>query len=745
MTSDLVESTTPPVLNMDPDESLLRYRFDELRQYKSSKSLLFEKIDFTIYSPHAHMCGFETSVERLPLWIDVILHRYFYNHSLNECLKITWDESFMQQQNKSEKVALQFYYKDVKLITITIFNTTGRIQCQGKYHHAWGEKEFPLLLQLVNNIASNPNSSADKKSYSNTFDSGFLISAPTTHQPLDENILNTKNTAHTDEIHLPDGTDLNIKDSTNPANASKNKTIDDSAKLFISPLRLNTLTTLRETVSKLESNFVDFSSNTENALIVHNDKIDQLSILRDKIVQLENLQKVSLQTYDEKVFQISNEQQSLSEQLRTMENFNKKLQEKHNNLSSKHSKLQSDFNEIKSLNDHLRSEVDSLKSLVTDLIENKETEKYANTDNVEKPTTPTVNAYKEQTPETENSRCAETTVSSDKEDCELSITKNILHKNRFEVLRDLNEEEDTKKSDESQELYMLPKDKHKSSTTQILDKIVILCDSNGKFIDKEKLSTKPTEVLRCPTLHTAKEIIENTIQQPQVLIIHCGTNDLEHLPPDQVEEQSINLINLAANKHPKTKIIFSTLLSRKDSLNFNIARINQNIQKKCSHVPNIHFVSHDISEDQFFFDHKHLNQRGFRIFINGIKGAIYGTTPRRRTIINDPRISVNTVAADNNSLLLNKDKLQTVCQPSSSISYPQTVTSNIRPELGTASPTFAEVATHTRKNTPKMMTLTSSSQSHINTSTESPQLQQSMRNKTTIAEIITLLSSLVSS
>lgn len=647
MASDSAATTTSPASKMDPDETLLRYRFDELRQCKSSKPLLFENIDFNTYSPHARLCGFETSAEKLPIWIDVILHRYFYNLSSTELFKVTWDESFIQQQNKSEKIAIQVFLKEVKLMTLTIFTTTGRIQCQGKYYYSWGTAEFPLLLDIVNRISNNPELITDKNSYSDMFDVSFLTCGPTFPQDRTnkENKENTEKqeTDLTEVVTSPPDIskpqnitkDLNITRQTLGTRTEKNEeSADDSAKLFISPLRLNTLTTLRETVSNLESNFVDFSSKSENSLNECFNKIAQLNILQDKVVQLENTYKARLQSYDEKVFLFSQEQDSLREQLKNVLHSNKKLQEQKNNLTSKYSQLQTDFDEMKLKNTELNSEVDSIKSLVTDLLNNNEI-RHSHSMKLPSSSTKTATSSPTNPPLTKEARgpdkatCAETHHDSREKPPDDNFEHaRITQTNRFSVLEKVVEDE------EIPQIIQPTVDQKLNRKKQLktLDKIVFLCDSNGKFIDSNQLSNKETEVLKCPTLQVAKDLIENSNEHPQVLIIHCGTNDLEHLTPDQVEEESVNVINLATKKHLKSKIIFSTLLNRKDSFNYYIPRINQNIQKRCSHLPNVHFVTHDIDEDQFFYDYKHLNHRGFKVFINRIKGAVYGTTPRRKSV-----------------------------------------------------------------------------------------------------------------
>ena len=57
----------------------------------------------------------------------------------------------------------------------------------------------------------------------------------------------------------------------------------------------------------------------------------------------------------------------------------------------------------------------------------------------------------------------------------------------------------------------------------------LLCDSNGKFLDKKKLFRPNQELtfFRCPRLENARSILQNDLHEiPEIILIHTGTNDL---------------------------------------------------------------------------------------------------------------------------------------------------------------------------------------------------------------------------
>ena len=78
----------------------------------------------------------------------------------------------------------------------------------------------------------------------------------------------------------------------------------------------------------------------------------------------------------------------------------------------------------------------------------------------------------------------------------------------------------------------------------------------------EKSSTK----VGCPLIELANEVILDTTfhKEPKIFIIHTGTNDLERLSPDDIQEKLSNLCDIIRNKFTRCGIILSLLLQRND-------------------------------------------------------------------------------------------------------------------------------------------------------------------------------------
>ena len=120
-----------------------------------------------------------------------------------------------------------------------------------------------------------------------------------------------------------------------------------------------------------------------------------------------------------------------------------------------------------------------------------------------------------------------------------------------------------------------------------------------------------TKYVRCPTLIKAKEILgKTTFNSPKTFIFHCGTNDSETTPSDNVlVNNALDIIGSLQTNHPTAKIIFSSLLPRNDSLNKRMEEINQKLENATSDNKNVLFVKHNnIKKENDLKDKSHRCQ-----------------------------------------------------------------------------------------------------------------------------------------
>ena len=70
---------------------------------------------------------------------------------------------------------------------------------------------------------------------------------------------------------------------------------------------------------------------------------------------------------------------------------------------------------------------------------------------------------------------------------------------------------------------------------------------------------------------------------------------------------------------PTARVTISTLLPRRDVPQHEINKINAEISKACTGIPNVYMAHHAEILYQHLYDDLHLNQSGVRLFIKDIK------------------------------------------------------------------------------------------------------------------------------
>ncbi|KAK1875096.1 Platelet-activating factor acetylhydrolase IB subunit beta like [Dissostichus eleginoides] len=165
--------------------------------------------------------------------------------------------------------------------------------------------------------------------------------------------------------------------------------------------------------------------------------------------------------------------------------------------------------------------------------------------------------------------------------------------------------------------------------------IVILIDSNGKFIDENKLfPTHTVAKIWCPNTQHAMDLLsEQQLGSPSHIIIHTGSNDLRS-QQERVSESLRGVIEKASTTFPNSRVVMSTLLPRKDLHPDTIHRINSNMSRDCILRPNVHLAHHPTLDINCLYDHVHLYKNTVPIFARTLKDVALNrdqSTPRRRS------------------------------------------------------------------------------------------------------------------
>ena len=121
-------------------------------------------------------------------------------------------------------------------------------------------------------------------------------------------------------------------------------------------------------------------------------------------------------------------------------------------------------------------------------------------------------------------------------------------------------------------------------------------DSNGSQLDPKLLY--PIEGSSARKLIAPIRDLDNPLEEskltvlPKVVIIHRGTNDLDHSDPKTVIDNLTKTVKNLSATLISSKIIISALFSRKDFNDKNIYNFNVELAKKLQLPTNIHFVDH---------------------------------------------------------------------------------------------------------------------------------------------------------
>ena len=132
------ENKSSHVRAIHPSKDLNRYIVDKFHQPTAkSKAAPFEAIDLSIYKPSARCLAFSTSEDRLLLWIVAFQFRYYEITGNGTDYTVIWEEQDNPSStSKCDKICIHLSMNtstgEEKLVTITVFGTTGRILVQGK-------------------------------------------------------------------------------------------------------------------------------------------------------------------------------------------------------------------------------------------------------------------------------------------------------------------------------------------------------------------------------------------------------------------------------------------------------------------------------------------------------------------------------------------------------------------------------------------------------------------------------------
>lgn len=197
-----------------------------------------------------------------------------------------------------------------------------------------------------------------------------------------------------------------------------------------------------------------------------------------------------------------------------------------------------------------------------------------------------------------------------------------------------------------------PTQQNSSDSSTEKPQIALLIDSNGKFIDMNKLFPRHTAVkLWCPNTDRALELLtESQLGRPSHIIIHTGTNDLRN-KQDRVSDSLRAVVDKARHTFPDSKIILSTLLQRRDFHPDTINKINASISRHCALLPNVHLAHHPDLDTDCLYDHVHLYKNLTHVLAKRLKDVALSrtsqTSPRWSKSSSNPAIPTRQTLRNN--------------------------------------------------------------------------------------------------
>lgn len=167
-----------------------------------------------------------------------------------------------------------------------------------------------------------------------------------------------------------------------------------------------------------------------------------------------------------------------------------------------------------------------------------------------------------------------------------------------------------------------------TTPSHIQAEIVILMDSNGKFINEKQLFPNHKSLkLWCPNTESAlQQLNKEKLGDPSHIIIHVGTNDLR-TQQERVAQTVTQVATKATQTFPTSKIIISTILPRTDFHPRTIQRVNTDIARGCAEMPNVHLAHHPTLDIHNLHDHVHLRKDSVNVFARNLKDVALGRTP----------------------------------------------------------------------------------------------------------------------
>ena len=118
---------------------------------------------------------------------------------------------------------------------------------------------------------------------------------------------------------------------------------------------------------------------------------------------------------------------------------------------------------------------------------------------------------------------------------------------------------------------------------------------------------------------------------PEKILLHCGCNDIDTNKKDTLKifgdiDETLKTLQ---KTFPTTKIIISTLVPRGEAeVKVVVKEINKYLLSIPSKAPQIQVMNNKQIDESMLRDNKHINKKGFFIFLANIRFSMCGMLPK---------------------------------------------------------------------------------------------------------------------
>lgn len=551
---------------------------DPSRRSGKTVQLKDEKIDANLYEPRANTSGFGTL--RPFDWCQVIEKRY---DKITD-LSVEWF-NIVNKDNLISECQIYLYLRDTKCFTLHVFLATGVILAKGLLHKIWASEEFPKLLDIMNGKTkvsgcdefiqsmNNPKQAVARSTKSES-DHVSSHTKPLSVElaKVDENVplvLPTKSQCSNHD------TDKVNEDSVQNGNMSSeferiweaNSEIKNALKTIDSSL-LN----VNKLLEKIEQSLQDQETRFESAIKALECKVDSRISTEIDIIRKDfdtEIKKINNKINDK----VSNLKRGTDERLKEFEDLHKET------IDEQLKEFHTLFTNEREIHRKEKEEWIKEKSELLEMLAvNKSMVNQSNEVDLNKSMS------------TVAGKSTTTSISRDSDSAEYVNTQKSFTGN-------------------DKVLYE--------------DELIILMDSNRRFLDPTKISPEEklkVKILPCHSVQQSLDIMENvTFTKAKIIMLHFGVNDIES---QSIERFSLNMKHIVTkfrSKYPDAKILVSEITPRMDDLNPKVKECNAHLKVVLKGDPQVYVIYHNfLDNDELFYDMKHIKKE----FINRLAGNL---------------------------------------------------------------------------------------------------------------------------